>query len=91
MRDKFKSKYLTLIICASVSFFITFFASDIILSKLHMYEFKDEPATIRIKVLDESNKHSYGKEMRIVSLTINGEQLDLKDYANDDWIWHEEW
>ena len=91
MRDKFKSKYLTLIICACVSFFITFFASDIILSKLHMYEFKDEPATIRIKVLDESNKHSYGKEMRIVSLTINGEQLDLKDYANDDWIWHEEW
>ena len=91
MRDKFKSKYLIIIICVFVSFFITYVVSDIILSKMHMYKFTDEPATIRIKVLDESNKHSYGREMRIISLTINGEKLELADYANDDWIWYEEW
>ena len=37
------------------------------------------------------NKRSYGNEMRIKTITVNGEQLDLSQYSNDSWVWHPEW
>ncbi|MBQ1194023.1 MAG: hypothetical protein IIX45_07920, partial [Lachnospiraceae bacterium] len=91
MNNKSKSKYLIFIICALLSLVITYFSSEIILSKLNIHKFNNESASIKIEMLDQSNKQSYGREMRIVSLTINGAKLNLADYANDDWVWHEEW
>ena len=88
MNNKSKSKYLIFIICALLSLVITYFSSGIILSKLNIHEFNNESASIKIKMSDQSYKQSYGWEMRIVSLTINGAKLNLADYANDDWVWH---
>ena len=83
MNNKSKSKYLIFIICALLSLVITYFSSEIILSKLNIHKFNNESASIKIEMLDQSNKQSYGREMRIVSLTINGAKLNLADYAND--------
>ncbi len=40
---------------------------------------------------DSPNKRSYGNEMRIKSISVNGEMLDLSKYSNDSWVWHPEW
>jgi len=40
---------------------------------------------------DSPNSKSYGNEMRIKSISVNGELLDMGEISNDSWVWHPEW
>lgn len=44
-----------------------------------------------ITMHDNPNSKSYGNELRVKTIIVNGELLDLSEYANDSWVWHPEW
>ena len=47
--------------------------------------------TIHVRMLDEPDARSYGNEMRILYVKVNGKNLDLSAYDTSDWVWHGEW
>ncbi len=57
----------------------------------HFYDKGKEIHTISFHMSQENPKGSYGHEMRIVNLFINGNSVDLKQFENEDWVWHGEW
>lgn len=50
-----------------------------------------EQSVIHVRMLDEPDRRSYGNEMRILYVKVNGENLDLSAYDTEDWVWHGEW
>ena len=50
-----------------------------------------ERNTIHVRMLDEPDNRSYGNEMRILYVKVNGKNLDLAAYDTEDWVWHGEW
>ncbi len=47
--------------------------------------------TLTITMHDSPNAKSYGNEMRIKSLIVNGQRINLGDISNESWVWHPEW
>lgn len=44
-----------------------------------------------ITMLNDPDPKSYGNEMRIASIVVDGEPMDLGMLSNESWVWHPEW
>ena len=47
--------------------------------------------TLVVTMHNSPNSRSYGNEMRIKSISMNGQLMDLGEISNDSWVWHPEW
>lgn len=63
------------------------------LNHMHDYSKKNvkENDVLSFIVSDKSNEKSGARDMRICAINVNGEELNLDDYDNDEWVWHGEW
>ena len=64
-----------------------------VLGRFNIYDEKSsqDHNIIHVRMLDEPDKRSYGNEMRILYVKVNGRDLNLSDYDTEDWVWHGEW
>ena len=69
------------------------FLSGMAFNHFGFYDSKEaqKENTLLIRMLDQPNKKSYGNEMRIKQICINGEPLNLQEYDKQGWEWHENW
>ena len=57
----------------------------------NIFEFDEDATRICIHMKDEIPKGSFAREMRLVNMEINEEEVALETYDNAGWVWHEEW
>ena len=85
----------TLLVCLTeiILLVIVFLSFRPVLRLFNIYGEQDaeEYSVIHVRMLDEPDRRSYGNEMRILYVKVNGEKLDLSKYDTEDWVWHGEW
>ena len=50
-----------------------------------------DKAVIHFQMGDNPDERSYGNEMRILYIEVNGIKYDLSAFETPDWVWHGEW
>lgn len=71
-------KYGYILVGIIFSIALTLLGSNIIFPFLHIYDYSNENTFLRISMLDEANRKSYGHEMRIVSIETDGKNRFIK-------------
>ncbi len=64
-----------------------------VLRKQHIFPVREgrDINQLVITMHDNPNRRSYGNELRVKSISVNGESLDLGKYSSESWVWHPEW
>lgn len=86
-----KKKSIAAFIILGVSVLLTILLSPYIFNIENINDYNENARSLRIHIKDEVVDNSYGREMRIVNLWINDEEIKLQDYNNSGWEWHGEW
>lgn len=85
-------KKLSIVLCIiAVALILTFLIFPLYRKLNHCFDQEKEIHIISFQMSQDVPKGSYGHEMRIVNVSINGNRVDLTQFENEDWVWHGEW
>ena len=95
MSDKIQKKEINrvaIIFCmAAMALLMTLIIFPFYRRMNHLFDQSKDIYTVSIHMSDDVPRGSYGREMRIVSASVNGTSVDLERFENEDWVWHGEW